>query len=143
MIVLRFRAFISIPLVSALVASGELQIFIRSAPGFFAEARQQHHPISPVYIKKVRDSDRDSDGVEGGVQAAEGSVVFLQESGVARIGRDAGGDLDDGVAGFVDGGEVASAHGSEDGGAVGCSFFGCDEFHFMGLNVGLNLTPER
>ena len=85
---------------------------------------------------------QESDGVQGGIEAAEFAVAFLQESGRCGIGRDAGGDFDDRVAGLVDGGEVASAHGSQDGGTEGCAFFAGNEFDFTGVNVGLNLTPE-
>ena len=38
---------------------------------------------------------------------------------------------------------MASTDGGEDGGALGCAFFGCNEFDFVVVNVGLDLTPER
>ena len=83
------------------------------------------------------------DGVERGVEATVGGVVFVQEFGGSRNWFDAGGDVDHGVAGLVYGRKVPGADGGKDGGAVGCALFGGDQFDFVSVNVGLNLPPER
>jgi hypothetical protein len=51
--------------------------------------------------------------------------------------------VDHGVASIVDRRKVARADGGEDSGTKGRAFFGSDEFDFVGVNVGLNLPPER
>ncbi len=66
----------------------------------------------------------------------------MHQGGGGGIWFDAGSYVDDGIAGFVNGGKVAGADGSEDGCAVGCTFFGCNEFDFVSVNIGLNLPPE-
>jgi len=85
--------------------------------------------------------DENLDGVEGGVEAAEGGVVFLQQGGVGWVGRDLLGDLDYGIAGLIDGGEMLCANRGENGGSIGSAFFGSDEFDFVGVDVGLDLAP--
>ena len=37
---------------------------------------------------------------------------------------------------------MARSDGGKDGGAVSCAFLGFDEFNFVRVNIGLNLTPE-
>ena len=94
-----------------------------------------------IRVSSVR--NKDSDGVERGVQATVGGVVLVQEFGGGRNWFDARGDPDDGVAGLVYGRKVPSADGGKDGGAVGCAFIGGDQFDLVSVNVGLNLPPER
>src|ERR1700687_2990570 len=87
-------------------------------------------------VSSVR--NKDSDGVERGVEATVGGVVFVQEFGRGRNWFDAGGDVDDGVAGLVYGRKVPSADGGKDGGAVGWAFFGGGQVDVRFVTLGFN-----
>jgi hypothetical protein len=47
------------------------------------------------------------------------------------------------VAGFVDGIPRTGSDSRQNRRAVGCAFFGGDDFYVVGVDVGLNLAPQR
>src|ERR1700733_3898131 len=51
-------------------------------------------------------------------------------------------DAHDGIAGGVYSGPNFCADSGEDGGSIGCPFFGFHNFNFAAVNIGLNLAPE-
>jgi len=78
--------------------------------------------------------------VAGGIEGGGIGVVFLHrwtDSGLGATTREA---YFDDASRFVDGGEVASAHGSRMAAPKAAPSSAANEFDFTGVNVGLHLS---
>ncbi len=81
-------------------------------------------------------------GLEGWIDAAIVLVTALHLGAGGGVGRDALGGADDGVASLIHTAPAFCADAGENCGAVRCAFFGFHGFHFVAVNVGLDLTPQ-